>query len=245
MQDTGRDLHPPRRPGNSLPRPRGRHTSASQFAVHAPRATPASPVGHPGHRRMSFTIAHLSDAHLSPAPFPSPREMRLKRFMGYVNWKRGRERLNDMAMLARLVADLRAQAPEHVAMTGDVVNLALAREFESAGALVENARRALRRQLHAGQPRRLCPGRDGRARPGVRALDRERRARARRRLASPTSRRAAKSRSSASVRACPRRPCSPRAGSARAQLSALGRMLEEDRRARARPRDPYPPSPAF
>src|ERR1700728_5066291 len=81
---------------------------------------------------MSFTIAHLSDAHLSPAPFPGLREMRLKRFMGYVNWKRGRERLNDMAMLARLVADLRAQRPDHVAMTGDAVNIALAVEFDRA-----------------------------------------------------------------------------------------------------------------
>ena len=81
---------------------------------------------------MSFTIAHLSDAHLSPAPFPPLREMRLKRFMGYVNWKRGRERLNDMAMLARLVADLKAHRPDHVAMTGDVVNIALAIEFKRA-----------------------------------------------------------------------------------------------------------------
>ena len=81
---------------------------------------------------MTFTIAHLSDAHLSPAPFPGLREMRLKRFMGYVNWKRGRERLNDMAMLARLVADLRAQKPDHVAMTGDAVNIALAAEFDRA-----------------------------------------------------------------------------------------------------------------
>ncbi len=56
---------------------------------------------------MTFTIAHLSDPHLSPAPFPGGRELRLKRFLGWVNWKRGRERLNDMEMLARLVADLR------------------------------------------------------------------------------------------------------------------------------------------
>ena len=81
---------------------------------------------------MSFTIAHLSDAHLGPAPFPGLREMRLKRFMGYVNWKRGRERLNDMAMLAGLIADLRAQEPDHVAMTGDVVNIGLAAEFDRA-----------------------------------------------------------------------------------------------------------------
>jgi len=81
---------------------------------------------------MSFTIAHLSDAHLGPSSFPGLREMRLKRFMGYVNWKRGRERLNDMGMLARLVADLRAHRPDHVAMTGDVVNIALAAEFHRA-----------------------------------------------------------------------------------------------------------------
>jgi 3',5'-cyclic AMP phosphodiesterase CpdA len=81
---------------------------------------------------MSFTIAHLSDAHLGPAPWPTLREMRLKRFMGYVNWKRSRERLNDMTMLGRLVADLRAQEPDHVAMTGDVVNIGLPAEFRRA-----------------------------------------------------------------------------------------------------------------
>jgi 3',5'-cyclic AMP phosphodiesterase CpdA len=83
---------------------------------------------------MSFTIAHLSDAHLGPAPWPGLGEMRLKRFMGFVNWKRARERLNDMAMLARLVADLRAQSPDHVAMTGDVVNIGLPAEFRRAAA---------------------------------------------------------------------------------------------------------------
>ncbi len=83
---------------------------------------------------MSFTIAHLSDAHLGPAPWPGRGELRLKRVMGYLNWRRERERLNDMAMLARLAADLRAQSPDHVAMTGDVVNIGLAAEFRRAAA---------------------------------------------------------------------------------------------------------------
>ena len=83
---------------------------------------------------MSFTIAHLSDPHLSPAPFPGGAELRLKRFLGWVNWKRARERINDMEMLARLVADLRAQNPDHIAMTGDAVNLALRSEFARAAA---------------------------------------------------------------------------------------------------------------
>jgi 3',5'-cyclic AMP phosphodiesterase CpdA len=82
---------------------------------------------------MSFTIAHLSDPHLGPLPAMRLRDLTAKRAMGYVNWKRGRERLNDMGMLKRLVADLRAEKPDHVAMTGDVVNIGLPAEF-SAGA---------------------------------------------------------------------------------------------------------------
>ncbi|MDE3174635.1 MAG: metallophosphoesterase [Pseudomonadota bacterium] len=81
---------------------------------------------------MRFRIAHFSDPHLSPAPFPLGRELRLKRFLGWVNWKRDREGLNDMEMLDRLVADARAQGPDHIAMTGDAVNLALRHEFARA-----------------------------------------------------------------------------------------------------------------
>jgi 3',5'-cyclic AMP phosphodiesterase CpdA len=85
-----------------------------------------------GADRMSFTIAHITDPHLSPAPMPGFADFRLKRVMGFINWKRGRERLNDMGMLARLVADLRAQAPDHVAVTGDLVNIGMPAEFERA-----------------------------------------------------------------------------------------------------------------
>lgn len=83
---------------------------------------------------MTFTIAHITDPHLSPAPPPFGREFRLKRFMGWVNWKRGREGLNDMALLGRLVADLEAQRPDHVAVTGDLVNIAMPAEFRRAAA---------------------------------------------------------------------------------------------------------------
>jgi 3',5'-cyclic AMP phosphodiesterase CpdA len=83
---------------------------------------------------MSFTIAHLSDPHLGPMPAFRLRDFTAKRAMGYVNWKRGREHLNDMSMLKRLVADLRAQKPDHVAMTGDVVNIGLPAEFAAGAA---------------------------------------------------------------------------------------------------------------
>lgn len=81
---------------------------------------------------MDFTIAHITDPHLGPAPMPGLADFRLKRFMGYVNWKRARERLNDMGLLERLVEDLRAQRPDHVAVTGDLVNIGMPAEFRRA-----------------------------------------------------------------------------------------------------------------
>ena len=81
---------------------------------------------------MVFTIAHITDPHLAPAPMPGLADFRLKRFMGYVNWKRGRERLNDMGLLERLVEDLRAQVHDHVAVTGDLVNIGMTAEFRRA-----------------------------------------------------------------------------------------------------------------
>ena len=86
---------------------------------------------------MGFIIAHITDPHLSPAPLPGFADFRLKRFMGYVNWKRGRERLNDMTLLARLVSDMRAQRPDHVAVTGDLVNIGMPDEFRRAAEWME------------------------------------------------------------------------------------------------------------
>ena len=86
---------------------------------------------------MSFVIAHITDPHLSPAPMPGFADLRLKRVMGFINWKRGRERLNDMALLKRLVEDLRAQRPDHVAVTGDLVNIGMPVEFQRAALWME------------------------------------------------------------------------------------------------------------
>ena len=86
---------------------------------------------------MSFTIAHITDPHLSPAPMPGFADLRLKRVMGFINWKRGRERLNDMGLLKRLVEDLRAQRPDHVAVTGDLVNIGMPVEFQRAALWME------------------------------------------------------------------------------------------------------------
>ena len=80
----------------------------------------------------AFTLAHLSDPHLPPLPTPRLAELAGKRVLGYLNWTRNRRKFYRREVLDALVSDLRAQAPDHVAMTGDVVNLAIEAEFAPA-----------------------------------------------------------------------------------------------------------------
>jgi len=78
---------------------------------------------------MSFTLAHLSDPHLAPLPEPAWRELMNKRATGYFNWLRRRRFIHDASVLETIVADLEAQAPDHIAVTGDIANIALSAEF--------------------------------------------------------------------------------------------------------------------
>lgn len=79
-----------------------------------------------------FRFAHLTDPHVGPLPRPALRHLLGKRLTGYVNWRRGRKAAHDMDLLAALVADLREQAPDHIACTGDVCNLGLSSEWPSS-----------------------------------------------------------------------------------------------------------------
>lgn len=84
-----------------------------------------------------FVLAHLSDPHLGPLPAPRLHHLAGKRLTGYVNWKRGRHRTHDMAVLEALLADLDQQHVDHVAFTGDAANLGLADEFALARTFTE------------------------------------------------------------------------------------------------------------
>lgn len=85
-----------------------------------------------------FTLAHLSDPHLAPLPPAGVSELLNKRLTGYINWHRKRRFVHDFHVLERLVADLKAQAPDHIAVTGDIANLALANEFTRGRAWLAN-----------------------------------------------------------------------------------------------------------
>jgi 3',5'-cyclic AMP phosphodiesterase CpdA len=78
---------------------------------------------------MTFTLAHLSDVHLAPLPTPRVSELINKRLTGYINWRLKRHLVHRRDVLDALVDDLQAQAPDHIVVTGDIVNIALEEEF--------------------------------------------------------------------------------------------------------------------
>jgi 3',5'-cyclic AMP phosphodiesterase CpdA len=65
-------------------------------------------------------------------PTTRPWELLGKRATGYVNWWRRRARLHVPEALAGIVADIEAQRPDHIALTGDLVNISLPTEFDRA-----------------------------------------------------------------------------------------------------------------
>jgi 3',5'-cyclic AMP phosphodiesterase CpdA len=86
----------------------------------------------------SFTLAHLSDPHLPQLPAPRLRDLAGKRALGYLNWTRNRQKFHRRDVLDALVSDMQAQNPDHIAITGDLVNLALEAEFAPSRAWLES-----------------------------------------------------------------------------------------------------------
>ena len=86
----------------------------------------------------AFTLAHLSDPHLPPLPAARLRDLLGKRAFGYLNWTRNRHKYHRREVLDALVSDMQAQTPDHIAITGDLVNLALEAEFAPSRAWLES-----------------------------------------------------------------------------------------------------------
>lgn len=97
-----------------------------------------------------FRLAHLSDPHLGPLPPASVRELASKRVLGYINWHRNRAVAMKGDLLARLVAAVHHATPDHIAVTGDLVNVALPAELEPARVFLE--------QLGPGPDVTVVPG---------------------------------------------------------------------------------------
>lgn len=65
-------------------------------------------------------------------PEARPGQLLNKRATGYFNWWRNRHRVHVPEALAGIVADIKARQPDHIALTGDLVNISLPQEFERA-----------------------------------------------------------------------------------------------------------------
>ncbi len=86
---------------------------------------------------MAYVLAHLSDPHLAPLPNPHWSELVGKRATGYFNWRRKRHLVHDAGTLERIVVDLKARKPDHIAVTGDIANIATAAEFRAGRAWLD------------------------------------------------------------------------------------------------------------
>ncbi|RYE09070.1 MAG: metallophosphoesterase [Hyphomicrobiales bacterium] len=79
-----------------------------------------------------ITFAHISDAHLAPLPPVKWSDLLNKRITGYVNWRLRRHNSLSGEGLTNLVRHMREQEPDFVAVTGDLVNLGLEAEANTA-----------------------------------------------------------------------------------------------------------------
>ena len=79
-----------------------------------------------------FTLAQIADPHVAPLPRPSLGELSSKRLLGYLSWRVRRKHVHTPEVLASLTSDLLATRPDHIAVVGDLTNIALPSEFPLA-----------------------------------------------------------------------------------------------------------------
>lgn len=88
---------------------------------------------------MNFSLAHFSDVHLGPLPkgvlLQKPA---FKKFVGALSWHLNRKHLYLPEIAARIRADVLASNPDHIAFTGDLVNISAEAEFDQAAAWLSN-----------------------------------------------------------------------------------------------------------
>jgi 3',5'-cyclic AMP phosphodiesterase CpdA len=79
-----------------------------------------------------FRLAHVTDPHFRSFDGARLVDFLGKRAVGVVNLVVNRRRAHKMELLSALGADLRAELPDHLALTGDLSNVSLAAEWREA-----------------------------------------------------------------------------------------------------------------
>ena len=93
-----------------------------------------------------ITLAHISDVHLAPLPPVKWTELVNKRLTGYLNWRFRRQATLSGQGLHNLVQHMKEQSPDFTAVTGDLVNLGLEPEANTAWNWLQTV----------GPPRQVC-----------------------------------------------------------------------------------------
>lgn len=79
-----------------------------------------------------YRIAHLSDPHLPPPPGAFGfMDVFTKRLLSRIAWRR-KSKVHRPDVLATLIADVKASAPDHVVISGDLTNFASRTEISAA-----------------------------------------------------------------------------------------------------------------
>ena len=79
-----------------------------------------------------YTIAHLSDLHVTPVRVTNPLVLLNKRILGWLSWTLRRQKLYRPEVLQTLITDLHQQPHDSVVVTGDITNISLVEEFPAA-----------------------------------------------------------------------------------------------------------------
>ncbi|MBY7648919.1 MAG: metallophosphatase [Candidatus Liberibacter europaeus] len=77
-----------------------------------------------------FVLAHISDIHLNYPPYLY--ELSLKRIIGLANWHFNRKKYLSHEVVKLLINDISSHNADHIAITGDLVNMTSKREVYAA-----------------------------------------------------------------------------------------------------------------
>jgi 3',5'-cyclic AMP phosphodiesterase CpdA len=75
---------------------------------------------------------------MAPLPALQLTEWNIKRILGYVSWHSKRKTMHCAHVLDALKHDLKRQAPDHICVTGDLVNLGLEQEYKNSALLLRS-----------------------------------------------------------------------------------------------------------
>ena len=91
----------------------------------------------------AHALAHLSDPHLSSLDGVSCSQLRGKRALGYLSWRRRRRHVHRRDVLERVVADAIATNPDLVLISGDLTHVGLPSECAAAAQWLDSLPRPI------------------------------------------------------------------------------------------------------